>query len=227
MEVIIGIVALVAGVAVGYIVRKSVGESKIKSAEAEAARIMEEATRNTDAIRKEAILEAKDEAHKVRTEAEQEVKERRAELQRTERRLVQKEESLDRKYELLEQKEESLQKNELQIEKIKTETQAIYDKQLVELERLAGLTSEEAREQLLHKVEEEIQHETAVMIKEMESAAKEQAEKKARDIISLAIQRCAADHVAETTVSVVALPNDEMKGRKSVVKVVIFAPWKQ
>ncbi|MBR6756423.1 MAG: ribonuclease Y [Peptococcaceae bacterium] len=213
MEVIIGIVALVAGVAVGYIVRKSVGESKIKSAEAEAARIMEEATRNTDAIRKEAILEAKDEAHKVRTEAEQEVKERRAELQRTERRLVQKEESLDRKYELLEQKEESLQKNELQIEKIKTETQAIYDKQLVELERLAGLTSEEAREQLLHKVEEEIQHETAVMIKEMESAAKEQAEKKARDIISLAIQRCAADHVAETTVSVVALPNDEMKGR--------------
>jgi len=213
VEVIIGIVALVAGAAIGYIVRKSVGESKIKSAEAEAARIMEEATRNTDAIRKEAILEAKDEAHKVRTEAEQEVKERRAELQRTERRLVQKEESLDRKYELLEQKEESLQKNEMQIEKIKTETQAIYDKQLVELERLAGLTSEEAREQLLHKVEEEIQHETAVMIKEMESAAKEQAEKKARDIISLAIQRCAADHVAETTVSVVALPNDEMKGR--------------
>lgn len=214
MEMIIGIIiAAIVGIAVGYLIRKSVGESKIQSAETEAARIMEEATRNTDAIRKEAILEAKDEAYKVRNEAEKEVKERRAELQRTEKRLVQKEETLDRKYEALEQKEESLQKSEMQIEKIKTETQEVYHKQLTELERLASLTSEEAREQLLHKVEEEIKHETAVMIKEMESSAKEQAEKKARDIISLAIQRCAADHVAETTVSVVALPNDEMKGR--------------
>ena len=174
---------------------------------------MEEATRNTDAIRKEAILEAKDEAYKIRNEAEQEVKERRAELQRSEKRLIQKEESMDRKYEALEQKEQSMHKTEAQIEKIKANVEALHAQQAAELERLANLTAEEAREQLLSKVEEEIKHETAIMIKDMETAAKETADKKAREIISLAIQRCAADHVAETTVSVVALPNDEMKGR--------------
>ena len=207
------IVAVLVGSLLGYIVRKTVGESKIKSAELEASRIMEEATRNTDAIRKEAMLEAKDEAYKIRTEAEVEVKERRSELQRSEKRLIQKEESLDRKYEALEQKEQGLHKTEAQIEKIKARVSALQEEQAAELERLAGLTSEEAREQLLSKVEEEISHETAVMIKDMEAAAKETADKKAREIISLAIQRCAADHVAETTVSVVALPNDEMKGR--------------
>lgn len=207
------IVALVVGAAVGYIVRKSVGESKIGSAEEEAARIMEEATRNTDAIRKEAMLEAKDEAYRIRTEAEQEVKERRAELQHSEKRLIQKEESMDRKYEALEQKEQSMQRTEAQIEKVRASVEQLYAQQSAELERLAGLTMEEAKEQLLHKVEEEITHETAVMIKDMEAAAKEQADKRAREIISLAIQRCAADHVAETTVSVVSLPNDEMKGR--------------
>ncbi len=207
------IVALVVGAAVGYVVRKSVGESKIGSAEEEAARIMEEATRNTDAIRKEAMLEAKDEAYRIRTEAEQEVKERRAELQHSEKRLIQKEESMDRKYEALEQKEQSMQRTEAQIEKVRANVEQLYAQQSAELERLAGLTMEEAKEQLLHKVEEEITHETAVMIKEMETAAKEQADKRAREIISLAIQRCAADHVAETTVSVVSLPNDEMKGR--------------
>lgn len=177
-EIIIGIIAAVAGLAVGYIVRKTVGESKIKSAEDEAARIMEEATRNTDAIRKEAILEAKDEAYKIRNEAEQEVKERRAELQRSEKRLIQKEESMDRKYEALEQKEQSMQKTEAQIEKVKANVEALYAQQAAELERLANLTAEEAREQLLSKVEEEIQHETAIMIKDMEAAAKEQADKK-------------------------------------------------
>ena len=207
------IVALVVGAAVGYVVRKSVGESKIGSAEEEAARIMEEATRNTDAIRKEAMLEAKDEAYRIRTEAEQEVKERRAELQHSEKRLIQKEESMDRKYEALDQKEQSMQRTEAQIEKVRASVEQLYAQQSAELERLAGLTMEEAKEQLLHKVEEEITHETAVMIKEMETAAKEQADKRAREIISLAIQRCAADHVAETTVSVVSLPNDEMKGR--------------
>lgn len=212
-EILLIVIAAVAGIAVGYIVRKSVGESKIKSAETEAARIMEEATKNTDAIRKEAILEAKDEAHKIRSEAEAEVKERRAEQQRSEKRLIQKEESLDRKTEALEQKEVNMQKTEAQIEKIKADVENLYAQQAAELERLANLTEEEAREQLLSKVEEEIQHETAVMIKEMEAQAKETADKKAREIISLAIQRCAADHVAETTVSVVALPNDEMKGR--------------
>ena len=145
--------------------------------------------------------------------AEAEVKERRAEQQRSEKRLIQKEEALDRKTEALEQKELSMQKTEAQIEKIKASVEDLYAQQSAELERLANLTAEEAREQLLNKVEEEIQHETAVMIKEMEAQAKETADKKAREIISLAIQRCAADHVAETTVSVVALPNDEMKGR--------------
>ena len=207
------IVALVVGAAVGYVVRKSVGESKIGSAEEEAARIMEEATRNTDAIRKEAMLEAKAEAYRIRTEAEQEVKARRAELQHSAKRLIQKEESMDRKYEALEQKEQSMQRTEAQIEKVRASVEQLYAQQSAELERLAGLTMEEAKEQLLHKVEEEITHETAVMIKEMETAAKEQADKRAREIISLAIQRCAADHVAETTVSVVSLPNDEMKGR--------------
>ena len=212
-DILFILIAAVVGIAVGYIVRKTVGESKIKSAEVEAARIMEEATKNTDAIRKEAILEAKDEAYKIRNEAEAEVKERRAEQQRSEKRLIQKEEALDRKTEALEQKELNMQKTEAQIEKIKADVEDLYAKQSAELERMANLTAEEAREQLLNKVEEEIQHETAVMIKEMEAAAKETADKKAREIISLAIQRCAADHVAETTVSVVALPNDEMKGR--------------
>lgn len=213
MEILIGLIAAIIGIAIGYVIRKNVGESKIKSAEDEAARILEEATRNTDAIRKEAILEAKDEAYKVRNEAEKEAKERRAELQRTEKRLIQKEESLDRKSEALEQKEESIQKTEQQVEKIKNDVESLYGKQLEKLEQLANLTSEEAREQLLHKTEEELKHETAIMIKEMEANAKETADKKAREIISLAIQRCAADHVAETTVSVVTLPNDEMKGR--------------
>lgn len=207
------IAAAVIGIGVGYIIRKSVGESKIRSAEDEARRILEEATKNTDAIRKEAMLEAKDEAYKIRNEAEQEVKERRAEMQRSEKRLIQKEETLDKKYDALEQKEKSLQKTEAQIEKTRASVEALYQQQAAELERLANLTAEEAREQLLRKVEEEIEHETAVMIKDMESAAKEEADKRARNIISMAIQRCAADHVAETTVSVVALPNDEMKGR--------------
>ena len=172
------VVAVLLGVVIGYIVRKTVGESKIKSAEDEAARIMEEATRNTDAIRKEAILEAKDEAYKIRNEAEQEVKERRAELQRSEKRLIQKEESLDRKSETLEQKEQRMQKTEAQIEKVRISVEALYEQQAAELERLANLTAEEAKEQLLRKVEEEIQHETAVMIKDMEAAAKVRLTKK-------------------------------------------------
>lgn len=212
-EIIVGVIALVVGAAGGYYVRKSVAESKISSAEEQAQRIINDATKNTEAIKKEAILEAKDDALKIRTEAEQEAKERRGELQKTEKRLIQKEESLDRKSEALERKEENLQKNEHEIESIRNEVKEIYNKQVSELERLSNLTTEEARELLLSKVEEEIKHETAMMIKEVETNAKEQADKKAREIISLAIQRCAADHVAETTVSVVNLPNDEMKGR--------------
>ena len=142
-----------------------------------------------------------------------EVRERRAEVQKTEKRLNQKEDALDRKMDAIERKEEAMQRTEAQVEKMKAQVSELYDKQLAELERLAGLSSEEAREYLLNKVEDEIKHETAILIKDLENNAKEQADKNAREIISQAIQRCAADYVAETTVSVVALPNDEMKGR--------------
>lgn len=214
IELIVGIlISLIIGSLIGYFIRKIVAESKIKSAEDAATKIIEEAKKEAEAKKREAILEAKDEAHKLRIEAEKDVRERRNELQRIERRLMQKEESLDRKFESIEKKEENLQRQETTIEKTKAEITTLYDKQLAELERLANLTSDEARELLLARVEEEIKHETAMMIKEMEAQAKEDAEKKAKEIISLAIQRCAADHVAESTVSVVALPNDEMKGR--------------
>jgi len=149
----------------------------------------------------------------LRSEFEREMKERRAEAQRLERRLLQKEENLDRKLDSLERKEEFISKKEAELEKSQEKINEIYLKQVSELERISGLTSEEARNLLLASVEEEVKHETAILIKELEQQAKEEADKRAREIISLAIQRCAADHVAETTVSVVALPNDEMKGR--------------
>ncbi|KJS23419.1 MAG: ribonuclease [Clostridiaceae bacterium BRH_c20a] len=210
---IVGLIALVIGGLAGYLARKNIAESKIKSAEDAAAKIIVEAKKEAEGTKREAILEAKDETHKLRIDAEKDIRERRNELQKIERRLIQKEESLDRKFESIERKEENLQKQENNIEKIKEEINSLYEKQLTELERLSNLTSEEARNWLLARVEEEIKHETAVMIKEIETQAKEGADKKAREVISLAIQRCAADHVAETTVSVVALPNDEMKGR--------------
>jgi len=212
-NIIIALIALAIGGFAGYLLRKNIAESKIKSAEEAAAKIIEEAKKEAEGTKREAILEAKDETHKLRVDAERDIRERRNELQRIERRLIQKEESLDRKFESIERKEENLQKQENNIEKLKEEINSLYEKQLAELERLSNLTSEEARDLLLARVEEEIKHETAMMIKDLEAQAKEEAEKKAREIISLAIQRCAADHVAETTVSVVALPNDEMKGR--------------
>jgi len=171
-------------------------------------------------------LEAKEEVHRLRSELERESRERRNELQRLERRLVQKEEILDRKSEGIERKEENLAKKEQEIEKLRAELSGIYAKQVEELERLSGLTSEEARNILLASVEEEIKHETALMIKEIEAQAKEEADKRAREIITQAIQRCAADHVAETTVSVVPLPNDEMKGESSAGRGAISALWK-
>ncbi|HHX50547.1 MAG TPA: ribonuclease Y, partial [Clostridia bacterium] len=207
------IIFIIIGIVVGFLVRKYIAEAKITSAEEAAARILEEAEKNAEAKKREAILEAKEEVHRLRSEMERESRERRNELQRLERRLVQKEETLDRKSDGIERKEENLHKKEQEIEKLKSELTGIYAKQVEELERLSGLTSDEARSILLASVEEEIKHETALMIKEIEAQAKEEADKKAREIITQAIQRCAADHVAETTVSVVPLPNDEMKGR--------------
>lgn len=203
----------VAGFSIGYWVRKNIAESKIAIAEEAAKKIVQEAEKVGEGKKKEALVEAKEEIHRLRSELDREVKERRSELQRLERRLVQKEENLDRKIDSLEKKEETLSRKEAEVDKSQEKINDLYAKQLAELERLSGLTSEQARQLLLASVEEEIKHETAIMIKELEQQAKEEADKKAREIISLAIQRCAADHVAETTVSVVALPNDEMKGR--------------
>lgn len=198
---------------IGYVVRKSIAEAKISSAEQAAQQILDNAKKEADAARKETVLEAKDEVHKLRNEAERDIRERRNEIQRQERRLVQKEESLDRKLETLERKEEQVANKEKKIEETQDQIEKLYKQQISELERISNLTMEDAKQLILTTVEQEVRHETAQLIKDIEQQAKEEADKRARDIISLAIQRCAADHVAETTVSVVALPNEEMKGR--------------
>ena len=197
----------------GYFIRKSLAEAKISSAEEAAQRIVEDAAKEAEALRKEAVLEAKDEIHKLRTEAEKDIRERRNEIGRQERRLLQKEESLDKKLESLERREEKLTNREKLIEETQAKVDQLLQEQMRELERVSGLTMEEAKELILSNVEKEVRHEAAQMIKDIEMQAKEEGDKRARDIISLAIQRCAADHVAETTVSVVNLPNEEMKGR--------------
>jgi ribonuclease Y len=214
------LLGLIVGVVVGYFVRKSIAENKIAGAKNIADQIIEDAKREAESVKKESLLEAKDEIHKLRTEAEQEIRERRNELQKQENRLLQKEENLDRKDELLdnresmlEKKEDSLAERQQHIEEMESKVDEMVRMQKAELERISGLTREEARSIILERVENELSHETALMIKEHEIRAKEEADKKAKEILSLAIQRCAAEHVAETTVSVVNLPNDEMKGR--------------
>ena len=197
----------------GYVLRKNVAEGKLASAEEKASRMIKEAEETIEAKKKESLMEAKDEIHRLRSDMERENKERRNDLQRQERRLVQKEENLDRKIDAFEKKEENLTVKESKLNAAQEKIDALYQRQLQELERLSGLSSEDAKQELLAAVRDDVQHDTAVMIKEMEQRAKDEADKKARDIIALAIQRCAADQVAETTVSVVSLPNDEMKGR--------------
>ena len=218
MKIILELIGITIGAgavggAIGYLVRKNVAENKIATAEETAIRIIQEAEQTGEAKRKEALVEAKEEIHRMRSEMERENKERRSDIQRQERRLLQKEENLDRKIESFEKKEEHLAVRETFLSDSQAKVDALYQKQLGELERLSGLSTEDAKKELLQSVEEEVKHETAMLIKDLEQQAKEEADKKAREIISLAIQRCAADHVAETTVSVVALPNDEMKGR--------------
>ncbi|WHH58996.1 ribonuclease Y [Petroclostridium sp. X23] len=193
--------------------RKKIAEAEIGSAEEEAKRIVNDAYKAAESKKREALLEAKEEIHKNRIEFDREVKERRNEIQRQERRMQQKEETLDRKVESLESKEEILNKKNKEVQVLQEQTLEVQKKQMEELERISGLTVDEAKTFLLKNVENETKHEAAIMIKEIEAKAKEEAEKKAKDIISTAIQKCAADHVAETTVSVVPLPNDEMKGR--------------
>ncbi len=198
---------------IGYILRKNVGEKAIGSAEQKAKNMILDAENKSETIRKEITLEAKEEAHRMRTDIEREVRERRAEIQRSERRLIQKEESVDRKLDNIEKKEESITKHENEILKKKKELDGFLAKQIEELEKISGLTAEEAKALLLEEIEKDVRHDAAVMIKDIEYKAKDEAEKKAKEIITGAIQRCAADHVAESTVSVVNLPNDEMKGR--------------
>ena len=207
------VVVGLAGGAVGYLVRKNVAESKIATAEEQAIRIVQDAEQAGDAKRKEIMMEAKEEIHRLRSEMERENKDRRSDLQRQERRLQQKEENLDRKMESFERKEEKLASKEQRLNATQDKAEALLQKRQVELERISGLTSDEAKQELLQSLEDEVKHDSAMMVKELEQQAKDDADRKAREIISLAIQRCAADHVAETTVSVVGLPNDEMKGR--------------
>lgn len=210
--VMYGLVAVIA-FSGGYLIRKKFAEATIKSAEEEAERLVETAKREAESEKREALVEAREEIHKLRAEMEKEARERRSELQQFERRVTQREEVLDRRSESLERKEDTLQCKNREVEQRQSEVKEALQKQREELERISKLTTEEARELILKAVEDEIKHETAIMIREYEAQARDEAEKKARDIISLAIQRTAADHVAESTVSVVTLPNDDMKGR--------------
>ena len=202
---------IVWNVAISY--RKKVVETKIGTAEEKAREIIDEAMKTAEAKKREGLLELKEEALKNKNELERENRERRNELQKYEKRVLSKEEALDRKADSLEKKESQLVSREDRLNKLKLEVEALNEQRVQELERISGLTSEQAKEYLLKTVEDEVKHETAVMIKDLENRAKEEASKKAKEYVVNAIQRCAADHVAETTISVVPLPNDEMKGR--------------
>ncbi len=198
---------------IGIVYRKRVAEKEISSAEEEAKRILNEAIKSSESKKREMLLEAKEEIHKSRNESEKELKERRSELQKQEHRLQQKEESFERKQDAFEKKDADLNARLAKVAATQDEVNLIKKSQLEMLEKISGLTQEDAKKYLLDSVESQIRHETAMKIKEIEAQAKDEADQKAKEIISLAIQRCAADHTAEATVSVVPLPNDDMKGR--------------
>ena len=217
LAIVIAVVAaLVAGViawfaAIAY--RKKVYEAKVGTAETKAREIIDDALKTAETKKREALLEAKEESIKTKNELERESKERRAEIQRYEKRVLSKEEAIDKKAETLEKREAKMNAKEAELDRLRGEVENARQHQLQELEKISGLTSEQAKEYLIKSVEDEVKHETAVLIKELENTAKEEAEKKAKEYVVAAIQRCAADHVAESTISVVQLPNDEMKGR--------------
>ena len=218
METVIAVVVAIAVTAiVVYFVtsayHKKVTEAKIGNAEEKAREIIDEAVKTAETKKREAMLEAKEESIRVKNDLDKEVKERRAEIQRSERVVVQKEENLDKKLESIERREAGFAAKEEEINKQKAQVAKLNEERLQELERISGLTSEQAKEYLLKTVEEDVKLDTAKLIKEMEHRAKEEADKKAKEYVVTAIQKCAADHVAETTISVVQLPNDEMKGR--------------
>ncbi len=215
--VIAVVITLIITIPITYLItveiRKKTVEAKVGSAEERAREIIDEALKVAENKKREALLEAKEENLRARNEVEKETKERRAEVQRYERRVLQKEENLDKKAEAMEKREAGFAAKEEALKKQKQEVESLSEKRVQELERISGLTSEQAKEYLLKTVEDEVRHETAVLVKELEAKAKEEADKKAKEYVATAIQKCAADHVAETTVSVVQLPNDEMKGR--------------
>ena len=197
----------------GIVIRKKSAESKILSAENEAKRLLEDAKKDAASIKKEEILKAKEEIMKSRDELDKEIRERRGEVQSQERRLIQKEENLEKRSEMFERKERELEKEEKELDQKKDDIQEIFNRQMQELQRISGLSSEEAKKQLLSELEKQLTNEKAILIKEVETKAKEDANKNAKEILSYAIQKCAADHTSETTVSIVNLPNDDMKGR--------------
>ncbi|MBR5818285.1 MAG: ribonuclease Y [Clostridia bacterium] len=210
---LISIGALLVGVIAGYVLRKNAAENKIGSAEEQARKLLEDAIRNAESAKKEAIISAKDEIFKMQKEADFEVKERRKEVSRLERRVIQKEESLDNKLENLEKKEANLQEKAADVENLKQQVQNTLEAQIKTLERMAGLTKEDAKAELVAKLDSEMEHETAVKIAEYEERFRDEADTKAKNILSLAIQKYAADHVSEVAISVVQIPSDEMKGR--------------
>ena len=217
MQYILAVIAFAVAAVVffplGIVYRKKVSEKEISSAEEEARRIINEAIKSSESKKREALVEAKEEILRARSEYEKEEKSRRADLQKQERRLQQKEENLDRKTENIERKEEALNQKHAEADKEQEEIKLIKRSQTEMLERISGFTAEEAKNYLIAQVESEVTHETAMKIKEIEARAKDEADQRAKEIVATAIQRCAADHVAEITVSVVPLPNDEMKGR--------------
>lgn len=201
-----------AGVA-GFLYRKQIAEKRIGEAETQARRVVEDAEKQAEAKKRESLLEAKEEVHRLRSDFDKEVRDRRGEIQRLERRVTQKDETLERKLEQLEKKDEQVQRKDADLQRQREQVEEVIAKQQTELERISGLTAEEGKQMLLSNIEMEIKQESAKLIKDIEAEAKQEGDKRAREVITLAIQRCAADHVAETTVSVVELPNDEMKGR--------------
>ena len=215
--VVVAVIGAFAAFKYGYSYRKKFAELKIGSAEEEAKRIietaMDQSEKDAENIKKEKLLEAKEDIHKLRSELEKEIKDRRNELQRQERRVQQKEDTIDKKTQMLEKKEEQIQRKFNEAEETQAEVERVKKLQMAQLEKIAEFTASQAKEYLLKQVEDDAKHEKALLIKNIEEQAKEEAEEKARHIITGAIQRCAADHVTETTVSVVQLPNDEMKGR--------------
>ncbi|MBR3296124.1 MAG: ribonuclease Y [Clostridia bacterium] len=213
IPVLSGIVALVLGIFAGYLYRKNLAEKKIGQAEETVVKLIEDAQKRAENIRKETVVEAKEEVHKLRNEFDKETKERRNELTKMEKRLLAREEALDKKNEQADRKNERLDQRLKEISQTREELRQLQLKEIEELEKITDLTTDQAKEILLEKVEEESRHDMAILVRDIEAEAKEEADRRARNIISLAIQRVAADHVAETTISVVPLPNDEMKGR--------------